>query len=503
MALALACQSAENTEAGPAGIMDQVASLYGAAGASSMLDGESARSSGGRRLSGLVLTVIDTSVRHNQPPVAATGTAAGNAPGGCPARVCEPPDGDVRQVAELARRARPRRVLGRREPVHRERPRDARRRTSAGRSGGAPVPCSPPRTRRSVTTSRSPHPSSTWRSTLVVGQRGAGGADDGGGFGGCGAGVVRRSDEGRCGCRCGGPTGTEAGPSLSVLPVQPCGRREPPWRNAGIWSDPVCATCVAITRKHREEHAWHDLPSAPGAARPARLAGCRRDRAGGRGRRHRIPGRRRARPGRCRRRPCRGSSRQRAGGYADLRGQSVPGVHVESLGPTRGPPRPCETRHRGCLASAADQALRQLAILVPKRSGRSGRWCWRPRLRAPRVVRGERKCARGKGNSPPRGCRCHGAPLRLGEDWVPETWTERGVELAGAPVNGPYQAHPAGSRRRPLFRSERADAARPFVRARRDDGGGATESGSPGKAGSAGNLFPMAHLLLSRRGGAL
>jgi hypothetical protein len=27
-----------------------------------------------------------------------------------------------------------------------------------------------------------------------------------------------------------------------------------------------------------------------------------------------------------------------------------------------------------------------------------------------------------------------------GEDWIPEAWTDRGVELAAAPLNGPYQA---------------------------------------------------------------
>jgi galactokinase len=66
MALALACQSAENTEAGAqTGIMDQVASLFGAAGELVYLDvRDRAVSTVAADFGDLVLTVINTGVRH-------------------------------------------------------------------------------------------------------------------------------------------------------------------------------------------------------------------------------------------------------------------------------------------------------------------------------------------------------------------------------------------------------------------------------------------------------
>ncbi len=67
MALALACQSAENTEVGAkTGIMDQVASLFGREGSFVYLDvRDRAVEAIEVDLSGLALSVVDTGVRHS------------------------------------------------------------------------------------------------------------------------------------------------------------------------------------------------------------------------------------------------------------------------------------------------------------------------------------------------------------------------------------------------------------------------------------------------------
>lgn len=116
MDLALACQSAENTEVGAAtGIMDQVASLFGASNRLIYLDvRERAVTAVEIDLTGLAFSVIDTEVRHS------------NATGGYAARrrecaeaatamgLASLRDADVSQVAELAGRPGREGLLGRR-----------------------------------------------------------------------------------------------------------------------------------------------------------------------------------------------------------------------------------------------------------------------------------------------------------------------------------------------------------------------------------------------------
>jgi galactokinase len=67
MQLAAACQSAENTEVGAqTGMMDQVASLFGAAGSMVLFDVRSGEVTPvPAALDGLVLLVVDTAVRHS------------------------------------------------------------------------------------------------------------------------------------------------------------------------------------------------------------------------------------------------------------------------------------------------------------------------------------------------------------------------------------------------------------------------------------------------------
>ena len=116
MSLARSCQSAENTEVGaPTGIMDQVASLYGAAGSLVYLDVRT-------RvvevlevdLTGLALIVVDTGVRHSH----ATGGYAERrrecAEAATEIGVASLRDADVTQVADLAVRSGRAGLLGRR-----------------------------------------------------------------------------------------------------------------------------------------------------------------------------------------------------------------------------------------------------------------------------------------------------------------------------------------------------------------------------------------------------
>jgi hypothetical protein len=122
--------------------------------------------------------------------------------------------------------------------------------------------------------------------------------------------------------------------------------------------------------------------------------------------------------------------------------QSVPGVHVESLRPH---PRAAETVRDldivDALASQPDQALRELAMLVPE----AFRAQWAMVLEAtpyavPRIVAASANAPREREFATPWMPLASARRFTWGEEWIPESWTERGVELAAAPVNGPYQA---------------------------------------------------------------
>ncbi len=122
--------------------------------------------------------------------------------------------------------------------------------------------------------------------------------------------------------------------------------------------------------------------------------------------------------------------------------QSVPGVTVESLRPH---PRAAETVRDldivDALASQPDQALRQLAMLVPE----AFRAQWAMALEAtpyalPRVIAASENAPREREFKTPWMPLAAARRFAWGEEWIPETWTDRGVELAAAPVNGPYQA---------------------------------------------------------------
>jgi hypothetical protein len=122
--------------------------------------------------------------------------------------------------------------------------------------------------------------------------------------------------------------------------------------------------------------------------------------------------------------------------------QSVPGVQVESLRPH---PRAAETVRDldivDALASDPTQALRRLAGLVPE----AFRAQWAMVLEAtpfalPRIVAASANAPREREFATPWMPLTSARRFAPGEQWVPDSWTERGVELAGAPVNGPYQA---------------------------------------------------------------
>ncbi len=133
------------------------------------------------------------------------------------------------------------------------------------------------------------------------------------------------------------------------------------------------------------------------------------------------------------------------GGLADTlisAAQSVPGVHVESLRPH---PRAAETVRDldivDALASEPDQALRQLAALVPE----AFRAQWAMVLEAtpfalPRIIAASAAAPREREFAVPWMPLASARRFSPGEEWVPDAWTERNIELAGAPVNGPYQS---------------------------------------------------------------
>ena len=84
---------------------------------------------------------------------------------------------------------------------------------------------------------------------------------------------------------------------------------------------------------------------------------------------------------------------------------------------------------------------------------------------------------------------------------MPEPWTERGIELAGAPVNGPYQALLLARAGGPAFRPSE------LMRLAHLAGLAGSMVASEVRAARQGRVLVtsslMARLLLSRRGGAL
>lgn len=175
--------------------------------------------------------------------------------------------------------------------------------------------------------------------------------------------------------------------------------------------------------------------------------------------------------------------------------QSVPGVHVESLRPH---PRAAETVRDldivDALASDPAGALRQLAMLVPE----AFRAQWAMVLEAtpfalPRIVAASANAPREREFATPWMPLTSARRFTPGEEWVPEIWTERNIELAGAPINGPYQALLLARAGGPSFRPSElvrlahlAGLAGTIVAAELRSG---RQPGGEG-AGSAGSLLP-------------
>jgi hypothetical protein len=120
--------------------------------------------------------------------------------------------------------------------------------------------------------------------------------------------------------------------------------------------------------------------------------------------------------------------------------QSVPGVSVESLRPH---PRAAETIRDldivDALASDPTQALRQLAAMVPE----AFRAQWAIILEAtpfalPRLLAASANAPREREFATPWMPLTSARRFTDGDEWVPDAWTERGIELAAAPINGPY-----------------------------------------------------------------
>ncbi|MCW2548889.1 MAG: galactokinase [Mycobacterium sp.] len=116
MQLARACQSAENTEVGAqTGIMDQVASLLGAAGSMLLFDVRSGKVTPlPAELDGLELLVIDTSVRHTNAGAGYSDRRRECAEAAELLGVASLREAGLEKVAELASQAGPDGVLGRR-----------------------------------------------------------------------------------------------------------------------------------------------------------------------------------------------------------------------------------------------------------------------------------------------------------------------------------------------------------------------------------------------------
>ncbi len=133
------------------------------------------------------------------------------------------------------------------------------------------------------------------------------------------------------------------------------------------------------------------------------------------------------------------------GGLADTlisAAQSVPGVSVESLRPH---PRAAETVRDldivDNLAGDPAKALRALASLVPE----AFRAQWAIVLEAtpfalPRIVASSANAPREREFATPWMPLAAARRFEYDEEWVPDSWAERGVELAAAPIHGPYQA---------------------------------------------------------------
>jgi hypothetical protein len=171
--------------------------------------------------------------------------------------------------------------------------------------------------------------------------------------------------------------------------------------------------------------------------------------------------------------------------------QSVPGVHVESLRPH---PRAAETVRDldivDSLASQPQGALLQLAMLVPE----AFRAQWAMVLEAtpyalPRIIAASENAPREREFKTPWMPLATARRFTWGEEWIPEVWTDRGVELAAAPVNGPYQAILVARAGGPSFRPSE------LMRLAHLSGLAGTMAASELKAarqgeGSAGSLLP-------------
>jgi hypothetical protein len=120
--------------------------------------------------------------------------------------------------------------------------------------------------------------------------------------------------------------------------------------------------------------------------------------------------------------------------------QSVPGVRVESIRPH---PRAAETIRDldivDSLASDPTQSLRQLATMVPE----AFRAQWAIVLEATpfeasRLLAASANAPREREFATPWMPLASARRFTDGDEWVPDAWTERGIELAAAPINGPY-----------------------------------------------------------------
>ena len=116
MQLALACQSAENTEVGAqTGVMDQVASLFGEAGSMLLFDVRSHQVTPvPAALDGLVLLVVDTAVRHSNAGKGYSDRRRECREAAALMGVASLRDASMGQVADLAAREGQEGLLGRR-----------------------------------------------------------------------------------------------------------------------------------------------------------------------------------------------------------------------------------------------------------------------------------------------------------------------------------------------------------------------------------------------------
>ncbi len=179
--------------------------------------------------------------------------------------------------------------------------------------------------------------------------------------------------------------------------------------------------------------------------------------------------------------------------------QSVPGVHVESLRPH---PRAAETVRDldivDALANHPGQALRQLAELVPE----AFRAQWAMVVEStpyalPRIVAASSNAPREREFPTPWMPLASARRFSAEEEWVPEPWSERGAELAGAPIGGPFQSVLIARAGGPAFRASElvrlahlAGLAGTIVAAEERTGrqAAAERDAAPQTTGSAGSL---------------